>query len=185
MVFSIVQLHKIMPYAKARAETHFKHLAAAMAEFDINTERRMAAFLAQLAHESGELRYTSEIANGSAYEGRKDLGNILPGDGVKFKGHGFIQITGRDNHRKCGEYFGMDFEANPMLLTLPEWASRSAGWFWDTHDLNRLADVQDLKMITKKINGGFNGIKERQAYYDKALSVFESSEQRRFTDKLH
>jgi predicted chitinase len=142
-----------------------------MREFEIATYLRAAAFLAQLAHESAELRYFEEIASGRAYEGRKDLGNTQPGDGMKYKGHGPIQITGRANHTACGLALGLDLVNNPTLITQPQNAFRSAGWFWDTRGLNALADQRLFKAITKKINGGFNGLADRQKYYDRALRV--------------
>lgn len=165
-------LRDIMPnLPAAKRQLYLSHLNDAMREFEIATYLRAAAFLAQLAHESAELRYFQEIASGKAYEGRKDLGNTQPGDGVKFKGHGPIQITGRANHTACGKALGLDLVNNPTLITQPENAFRSAGWFWDTRNLNALADGRLFKAITKKINGGFNGLADRQKYYDRALRV--------------
>lgn len=166
------QLLKIMPYAKTRVESFLPFINKAMAEFNINTKARQASFLAQLAHESGELRYTSEIASGASYEGRTDLGNTQPGDGIKYKGHGLIQITGRANHLACGLYFAQDFISNPLLLTEPEYAARSAGWFWDKYkNLNLVADSGDQKLITKRINGGYNGLDDRLKYFNIAIQV--------------
>lgn len=165
-------LRDIMPnLPAAKRQLYLPHLNDAMREFEIATYLRAAAFIAQLAHESAELRYFQEIASGKAYEGRKDLGNTQPGDGVKFKGHGPIQITGRANHTACGKALGLDLINNPTLITQPENAFRSAGWFWDTRNLNALADGRLFKAITKKINGGFNGLADRQKYYDRALRV--------------
>jgi putative chitinase len=165
-------LRDIMPnLPAAKRQLYLPHLNDAMREFEIATYLRAAAFLAQLAHESAELRYFQEIASGRAYEGRKDLGNTQPGDGVKFKGHGPIQITGRANHAACGKALGLDLINNPTLITQPENAFRSAGWFWGTRNLNALADGRLFKAITKKINGGFNGLADRQKYYDRALRV--------------
>jgi predicted chitinase len=165
-------LRDIMPnLPAAKRQLYLPHLNDAMREFEIANYLRAAAFLAQLAHESAELRYFQEIASGKAYEGRRDLGNTHPGDGMKYKGHGPIQITGRTNHEACGKALGLDLINNPMLITLPENAFRSAGWFWDTRGLNALADGRLFKAITKKINGGFNGLADRQKYYDRALRV--------------
>ena len=110
------QLQSIMPFAKARIPSFVAPLNAAMYEFHINSPLRQAAFIAQIAHESGELRYVKEIASGAAYEGRKDLGNTQPGDGMKFKGRGLIQITGRNNYHECGKALGVDLITNPVLL---------------------------------------------------------------------
>lgn len=173
MSISKEELIKIMPYAKARADTFLGPLNDAMREFGIDTPLRECAFLAQLAHESGELRYVRELASGEAYEGRKDLGNIEAGDGVKFKGRGLIQITGRHNYQKCGDALGLDLLARPELLEEPEAACRSAGWFWDSRKLSDLADHSDMHSITRKINGGLNGLPARLGYYKAALSVLE------------
>lgn len=165
-------LRDIMPnLPAAKRQLYLPYLNEALQEFEIGTYLRASAFLAQLAHESAELRYFEEIASGKAYEGRKDLGNTQPGDGVKYKGHGPIQITGRANHTACGKALGLDLVNNPTLITLPPNAFRSAGWFWDTRGLNALADQRLFKAITKKINGGFNGLADRQKYYDRALRV--------------
>ena len=158
-----------MPFAKARIPSFVAPLNGAMHEFHINSPIRQAAFIAQIAHESGELRYVEEIASGSAYEGRKDLGNTQPGDGMKYKGRGLIQITGRNNYLECGKALGVDLVTQPELLETNDLACRSAAWFWASHGLNDLADKGDFERITKHINGGYNGLKERQAYYAKAL----------------
>ena len=162
-------LLKIMPHAKSRVQDFLEPLNAAMREFHINTPVRQAAFLAQIAHESGELRYVKELASGAAYEGRASLGNTQPGDGMKFKGRGLIQITGRNNYAECGKALGVDLITNPELLETNDLACRSAAWFWASHGLNDLADKGDFERITKRINGGYNGLKERQAYYAKAM----------------
>jgi putative chitinase len=170
------QLKKIIPYAGPRAAVFLPSLNEAMVEFGIDTPARQAAFLAQVAHESGSLRYTEEIASGRAYEGRGDLGNVQPGDGVRFKGRGLIQITGRDNYRVCS----LALYRDTRLLGMPELleevgaACRSAAWFWQSRDLNALADAADdvaFRRITKAINGGFNGLTERIAYYERAKEV--------------
>lgn len=163
-------LRDIMPnLPAAKREIYLPFINEAMSEFEISTYLRAAAFLAQLAHESAELRYFQELASGAAYEGRADLGNTHPGDGRKYKGHGPIQITGRANHKACGDALGLDLINNPMLITLPDHAFRSAGWFWDTRHLNSLADQRKFKEITRRINGGYNGLADRQKYYDRAL----------------
>jgi putative chitinase len=121
---------------------------------------------AQLAHESMSLKFMEEIADGSAYGGRLDLGNVERGDGVKFKGHGPIQITGRENHRLCGLALKVDLIANPKLLTQPTIGCRAAAWFWTTlKGLNQLADEDKFGTITKKINGGYNHLDERIAHW--------------------
>lgn len=142
-----------------------------MVEFSINTPLRAAAFLAQLAHESGELRYMEEIASGAAYEGRHDLGNTEPGDGVRYKGRGPIQLSGRANYRACGAALGLDLEGDPAQAATPQVGFRIAGWYWQTHFCNELADDGYFKEITRKINGGQAGEASREAYYARAKEV--------------
>ena len=164
-------LAAIMGCALVRADTWAPHLTEAMVRFDINTVRRQTAFLAQVGHESGRLRYVRELASGEAYEGRADLGNTEPGDGVRFKGRGLIQITGRANYRACGDALGLNLLDTPALLEAPKYAALSAGWFWDVKRLNALADIGDFDRITRRINGGTNGMADRLALYGKANEV--------------
>ena len=174
-MITVEQLRSIMPYAGARADTFAAPLNAAMDEFEINTPARQAAFLAQIAHESGSLKYVKELASGGAYEGRTDLGNTEPGDGVFFKGRGLIQITGRSNYRDCGEALFLQLLEQPELLEQPVNACRSAGWFWKSRGLNDLADAGDFRQITRKINGGYNGYADRLAFYQRAQQVLGGS----------
>jgi predicted chitinase len=152
----------------ARATAYLPHLTEAMEEAAINTPLRIAAFLSQLGHESGNFKYMEELADGSAYEGRKDLGNTQPGDGKKFKGRGPIQITGRANYEKFGKAVGQDFtsslEAAKKLAT-PEWGFKAAAWFWNMRNLNVYADKGDFQAITYRINGGCNGADDRDKRY--------------------
>lgn len=165
------QLIKIMPFARARAPTFLGPLNAAMAEFGITTPARQASFLAQVGHESGQLRYVLELASGAAYEGRADLGNSVAGDGIRFKGRGLIQITGRANYQACGAALGLDLVGAPALLEQPVNACRSAGWFWKAHGLNELADGGDQTRVTRRINGGTNGLADRLALFEVAKRV--------------
>lgn len=139
-----------------------------MDEFKIDTSLRIAHFLSELAHESDSFCTMEEYASGSAYEGRKDLGNTQKGDGVRYKGRGPIQLTGRDNYRKFTLWIrsfdpaAPDFERNPEKLEEMPWAAWAAIWFWDTRRLNVLADRDDLVAVTKAINGGTNGLADRR-----------------------
>lgn len=171
VVITLEELKSIMPHAGNRAETFLEPLNAAMDEFEITGPVRQAAFLAQIAHESGSLRYVSELADGAAYNFRQDLGNDQPGDGPKYKGHGLIQITGKNNHFEMADYFGIPRDQIVEWLQTPEGACRSAGRFWQSHGLNELADKGDFKLITKRINGGFNGYQDRLAYFERAQQV--------------
>jgi putative chitinase len=165
------QLKHIMPLAGTRVDTFCGPLNAAMAEFDINTPARQAAFIAQIAHESGQLRYVRELASGAEYEGRADLGNTMIGDGIRFRGRGLIQVTGRANYKACGAALHLDLILFPELLEQPMYACRSAAWFWKTRGLNELADAGDQVKITRRINGGTNGLAERLAYFELAKKV--------------
>lgn len=166
-MITLEALRAVCPHTKlGRLDTFLEPMIEAMAEFDINTPAREAAFLAQVAHESGGFNYVRELASGSAYEGRADLGNTQPGDGVRFKGRGLIQITGRANYDSCGAALGVDLINQPDLLESPELAARSAAWFWQGHGLNGLADAGDFRKITKRINGGYTHLAEREALWE-------------------
>lgn len=164
-------LVKIMPYAKAKAAQYAPLLDAAMREFDINTPARQASFLSQVGHESGQLRYVRELASGAAYEGREALGNTQPGDGVRFRGRGLIQITGRANYTAAMMALDVDCIERPEVLEEPTNACRSAAWFWKSHGLNELADAGDQVKVTKRINGGINGLADRLALFEVAKRV--------------
>lgn len=186
------QLQKI--YAKApavRLEKYLNPLNKAMAEAHIDTPLREAAFLAQIGHESFELRYLSEVwgpdeqqlkyerpegaplADGDPkhWPVWQKLGNTEPGDGFKYRGASPIQLTGRANFRACGKDLGLDLEGDPDLARTPEVAFRIACWFWVKHGLNQLADSGDFDHITLRINGGYNGKAQRDHYYDVAKKV--------------
>jgi predicted chitinase len=164
-LLSEAQLRQMFPGAGDRLDAHLPFIGPALERAAIDTPERIAAFLAQLAHESGEYRYMEEIADGSAYEGRADLGNTEPGDGVRFKGHGPIQITGRANHRACGVALGIDLIVEPRLICEPEFGTASACWFWNSRGLSPLADIDAFHEITRRINGGFNGWADRVEYW--------------------
>jgi len=171
------QLMAVMPRLPAeRVPVFLGPLNRVMAERDISTTARRAAFLAQLAHESGELKFMEEIASGEAYEGRKSLGNTEPGDGRRYKGRGPIQLTGRANYRRAGAVLGLDLEGEPDRAADPEVGCRVAGWFWQSHGLNQLADVGDFRQITRRINGGFNGLAMRETYWARAKEVLMKAE---------
>jgi len=161
----------IMPHAASRVDQWIVPLNEAMDAYSINTPLRQAAFLAQIAYESGELRYVRELASGTAYEGRADLGNTQAGDGVRYKGRGLIQVTGRSNYGSCGTALHLPLIDHPEMLELPQYAALSAAWFWDSRRLNALADNGSFKEITKKINGGYNGWAQRKEYYERAKAV--------------
>jgi putative chitinase len=166
------KLRAIMPNASsASIMRYFQPLTALMSSNQINTPLRQAHFLAQIGHESGDLRYSEEIADGSAYEGRTDLGNTQPGDGPRFKGRGLIQLTGRSNYTAFGTARNRDFvtpENYRLLSTDPQLAVDVSCWFWTGHSLNTLADADDLNGITRRINGGLNGLQDRASHLQRA-----------------
>jgi len=165
--FSQEKLQGIMINAtEATVKKYFSPLQVKMPANEINTPMRTAHFLAQLGHESGEFRYSEEIASGAAYEGRKDLGNTQKGDGKRFKGRGLIQLTGRANYKAYGDATGKDFTTDDtakLIATDAELAVDVSCWFWKTHKLNSLADADNVTAITKRINGGYNGLEDRKA----------------------
>ena len=154
-----------------RARTFAPLIDAAMLEFGIDTPARQAAFLAQIGHESGGLHWLVELwgalptAAQARYEPPSDLatdlGNTQPGDGYRYRGRGLIQLTGRGNYRKAGPALGADLEAFPELAAEPGMAARSAGWYWQTRNLSQWVDAGDFVTLTKRINGGTNGMDDR------------------------
>jgi putative chitinase len=177
------------------ATKFFSFIEDTCLKFDISTPARQLCFLSQLGHESGGLFYTEELASGAAYEGRKNLGNTQKGDGVKFKGRGLIQITGRANYKAVGDALGINLIANPTLLggknvnkcTAAQLknAALSAGWYWNSRKLNNIADLINISkpidagtnlanfvLITKKINGGTNGLNDRLNRYKNGVKFF-------------
>ena len=171
---TIEDLKRIAPYASAKNISIYTPLLNKyMAQYGINTQARKAAFLATILHESDSLTYTREIASGAAYEGRKDLGNIEAGDGEKYKGRGLIQLTGRSNYEQISNEFGIDFVKNPHLLEEPEWAVKSACWWWADRGLNEVADRGDFRRITRIVNGGYTGWTDRLNFYNRAKEVLK------------
>ncbi|MFA6203801.1 MAG: glycoside hydrolase family 19 protein [Gallionella sp.] len=178
------------------------YLNSAMARFMINTPARQAAFIAQIAHESGRfeqveenLHYSStgllrtfpkyfNVTQSLQYAGKtaaiasrvyaNRMGNKaeISGDGYKYRGRGLIQITGHDNYVACGNAIGLNLEINPDMLTQPEYGALSAAWFWTTNGCNELADRDNFAGITKRINGGLNGQAERLALFERAETAF-------------
>lgn len=174
------QIVGIMRIPSSRATEWQPFLQAAMTSYDITSKPRIAAFLAQIAHESCGLVYTREIWNPkqcawqAEYEYRKDLGNTQAGDGERFKGRGLIQITGRANYTECGKALGLDLPHHPELLESKQNAANSAAWFWSRHKLNDICDTcsrDAFVKITKVINGGTNGLADRTAFYQRAFNV--------------
>ena len=199
MPITVQQLLQILPNASQVAGIFVPVLNVAMNRYQIVGARRIAAFIAQVGHESGHLTRLVENLNYSADALRKTwpsrfnvelaaaaarkpeqisniaygnrMGNTAPGDGWKYRGRGLIQITGQNNYRACGEALGLDLIAQAELLEKPQHACMSAAWFWATNGLNTLADAGKFDAIIQRINGGQNGAADRQALYAKALKV--------------
>jgi putative chitinase len=171
------ELRQIMPnLPEAKRDVYLPFLVKAMVNCGISTPLSASAFLAQIAHESAELRFMQELWGPTAQQKKydppsnvaKSLGNTQPGDGYRYRGRGPIQITGRANYKKYGDLLGVDLVGNPDLAAQPEYAFQTAGLFWRMRGLNELADAEDLTTITKRINGGLTGLAERQRYYEVA-----------------
>jgi predicted chitinase len=145
-------------------------LEAQMAKAGMTDPKERAAFMAQMDHESGGFKYMNELASGKAYEGRKDLGNTAEGDGVKYKGRGFIQLTGKANYKKYGDMLGIDLVSNPDMAADPAIASQIATAYWNDRKiggktLSEQAKAGNFDMVTKGINGGTNGKADRDQKY--------------------
>ncbi|WP_332726755.1 glycoside hydrolase family 19 protein [Pseudomonas sp. ESBL9] len=173
------QLQQILPNAGQTAGVFVPVLNTAMVRFQIIGTKRVAAFIAQIGHESGQFRYVRELGS-DQYLSKYDTGSLAKrlgntpeadGDGQKYRGRGLIQITGRANYIACGEALALDLINQPELLEKPQHACMSAAWFWASRGLNTLADAGQFDKITQRINGGQNGAADRQALYARALRV--------------
>lgn len=158
-------------FTRAQARTLADALGPAFHAFGITTRKRAAAAVAQMAHEAAGFSTTTEFASGDAYEGRRDLGNTHPGDGRRYKGRGLIMITGRANYAAVSHALGHDFIAHPEDLAKPEWAAKASCWWWQEHGCNELADKGDFIALTRKINGGLNGLDSRRTFWLRARLV--------------
>lgn len=181
MTLTQQQLQSVMPNARSQAGVFISFLDTAMAHHNINTPKRVAAFLAQVGHESGQLLYVRELGS-DQYLSKYDIGTLgtrlgntpePDGDGQKYRGRGLIQITGHDNYRQCSlALFGDERLLNqPELLEHPQWAAESAAWFWKHNGLNELADCDQFNSITRRINGGLDGLQNRLQLWARARAV--------------
>ncbi|TSD78709.1 glycoside hydrolase family 19 protein [Pseudomonas sp. KBS0710] len=181
MVLSEQQLVKVLPRSRLKAGVFISALNTAMSHHQIITPERMAAFLAQIGHESGQLLYVRELGS-DQYLSKYDTGTLAArlgntpeadGDGQKYRGRGLIQITGRRNYLACSQaLFGDErLLQQPQLLEQPQWACESAAWFWQSNGLNELADKGQFTTITRRINGGLNGLDERLQLWARAKAV--------------
>jgi putative chitinase len=167
---SAKQLQAIMPKLSGdRAAAIVEPLNDAMREFGIDTPKRQAAFLAQVAQESGELRYMEDfVSNGNGYRG---AGNGPRGDDGKYHGRGPLRLAGRTHYRQAGQVLKLDLETHPDMVSKPEVGCRAAGWYWKVQSFNELADRGDLRTITRRISGDYTSLQQRQSYYRRAKDV--------------
>ena len=204
-MITLEQLKKIIPTNK-EPQAWLDVLVDILPEYDIDTPKRLAGFLAQTAHESGDFRLLEENLNYSAAQLQKTwpkrfdaataaqfarkpeaiankvysnrMGNGTPesGDGWRFRGRGIKQLTGRDNYTAFGKSVNMTAEKAAEYLTTKKGAVESAAWFWKTNNLNRFADAGDIVGMTKVINGGTIGLDDRKKRYNSALAVLENGQ---------
>lgn len=175
------QLEAIMPNAKkaGRIDKYLPYLNEKAKEYHIDTQLRWAHFIAQIAHESGELLYTHELGKKAYFDkyetGKlgKMLGNTQKGDGWKFKGRGFIQLTGRANYAQYQKETGITVLETPEMLEEPEWCVDVSMWYWEKHGLNELADSNSFLTITRRINGGTNGLADRKLFLMRARTALK------------
>jgi len=172
-------LVRALDIPEERAEKWAAPLDAACRHYDISAPVRIAAFLAQVGHESGRLRYVRELG-GHAYLDKYDTGRLAErlgntpeddDDGQKYRGRGLIMVTGHDNYERAGLALGLPLLEHPELLEEPTYAAMSAAWYWSDHHLNDLADVGDMRSLTRLINGGYNGLEDRKQLYQQALQA--------------
>lgn len=155
------------------SDSMLNDLNSCLSKFSINTPIRLRHFISQCSHESGCGLYTKELGNGSSYEGRSDLGNTLKGDGSKFKGAGYIQLTGRNNYQKLADYICDEKVMEGVSYVASNYPWTSAGFWWYKNNMNALCDSgASVESITRKVNGGINGLADREKYYNLCCKVF-------------
>jgi len=168
------QLQQVGWYSKYINNTMLADLSNCCSKFEINTPARLRHFISQCSHESGCGYYMVEDASGSAYEGRSDLGNTQSGDGSLFKGGGYIQITGRTNYQNFANYIGdQQIMVDGATYVGTNYGWSSAGYWWSKNNMNALCDSgASCTTVTKRVNGGTNGLSERQRYYNLCCNIF-------------
>ncbi|WP_010502843.1 glycoside hydrolase family 19 protein [Paenibacillus elgii] len=153
-------------------------LNSALSEYDINTPDRIAHFMSQCGHESGLGMFTKELASGAAYEGRSDLGNVNPGDGPRYKGAGYIQLTGRANYQKFANHIGDAAVMQGVDYVATKYPWTSAGFWWANAGMNQLVDNEaTVKQVTRRVNGGYNGLEDREALYQRWVGQNKEAEE--------
>lgn len=170
-------IRQIYPTGGKWLEPCMPFFADAMKLTRIEEDMDQCIFLTQMEHECDHFNTLREYASGAQYEGRVDLGNIYPGDGVRFAGRGGIQNTGRNAYLACGQFFGVDFIKNPELMQTPRWAIHGSAWFWTVFKkavgLQQAAKRGWLRVTTRIVNGGYNGWDDRLQAYQGNADVFK------------
>ena len=178
MAITASNIRTLSPTAAARIVAGIVDNQDAIAQGGIDTPLRLCHFMAQLAHESAHFTVTREFASGAAYEGRKDLGNTRPGDGTRYRGRGLIQTTGRTNYREATVDIqkmnpaAPNFEVDPVELEEFPWALLAGISYWRRKNINAAADRDDVEAVTTKVNGGTNGLSEREMYLARAKAIW-------------
>jgi len=158
---------------KSITQSNVNELNSCLSKFGITTRLRIIHFLSQCSHESLCGYYTKELASGQAYEGRKDLGNVNKGDGPKYKGAGYIQLTGRANYQAFANYIGDQNVMKGVDYVSVHYPWTSAGFWWYNNNMNALCDTNPtVEKVTKRVNGGTNGLESRRKYYNTACNIW-------------
>jgi len=171
------------PVSKSVTDGLIQYLPEYLEKYGLNTPLELAHFLAQAAHESAGFKTLQEYASGAGYEGRRDLGNVYPGDGKRYKGRGIFQLTGRANYTTMSKKLGVDLVNNPGLAATPEISVQTALEYWKSRNLSKWAKEDNVEMVTKLINGGYNGLKDRRIKLQKAKRALALLEMRPKVEK--
>jgi len=177
MILTVALIKQIAPLAQTKdIEKVLPFLNHALPRYEITTPIRVSMFLSQALTETLRFFSLKEFASGDAYDTRVDLGNTpeKDGDGRKWKGRGIFQTTGKTNYTRVSKALGIDCLTHPEMLEEPKWAVESACLYWKDRSLNTIADTGDIVKMSKRINGGTNGLEERIAYYNKAMMVLKN-----------
>jgi putative chitinase len=174
---SVTELRRLAPFADQDIIQGIAAHSALLEDYGLTVnELRLCHFLAQAAHETAGFKtlveYGGEAYFRRRYGHRRDIGNRETADGPRYRGRGIFQLTGRANYRRYGAYLGLDLENNPRLAARPENSLRIAAEYWRRNGLNRLADANDLRSITKRINGGTFGLASRRRYFAQAMAIW-------------
>jgi putative chitinase len=174
ILFSKKQLELV--WGRPATDAQVKELNDCLKTFNINTPSRICHFISQISHESGGGRWMKELASGDAYEGRRDLGNTQPGDGRRYKGAGYLQMTGRANYQAFSNYMKDPRIMEGVNYVAEKYPATSAGFWWMNNSMNGLCDKNPtVEQVTRRVNGGINGLADREMYYQRTLTAINTS----------